>query len=77
MNLVIDELFTNYWFIYQTGFVGTLTPQYTPGPPSSAMQTLEEKAVALQNVQEIENLKAENKDLNEKLETLRGLLIYN
>ena len=55
--------------------MGTLTPQYTPGPPSSAMQTLEEKAAAYQSKEEIENLKSEIKDLNEKLETLRGLNI--
>ncbi|XP_042217203.1 dynactin subunit 1-like isoform X5 [Homarus americanus] len=55
----------------QTGFVETLTPQYTPGAPSSAMQTLEDRVVALQNQQEMENLRGEIHDLNEKLETLR------
>ncbi|XP_076067204.1 dynactin subunit 1-like isoform X5 [Oratosquilla oratoria] len=55
----------------QTGFVETLTPQYTPGPPSSAAQTMEEKVASLQKDQEIENLKGEIRDLNEKLETLR------
>ncbi|XP_066951385.1 dynactin subunit 1 isoform X7 [Macrobrachium rosenbergii] len=55
----------------QTGFVETLTPQYTPGAPSSAMQTLEDRAQLLQNQQEMENMRAEIRDLNEKLETLR------
>lgn len=50
----------------------TLTPQYTPGAPSSAMQTLEDKVAALQAQQEMENLRGEIHDLNEKLETLRG-----
>ena len=36
------------------------------------MQTLEEKASASQAQQEIENLKAENRDLSEKLETLKS-----
>ncbi|XP_066951384.1 dynactin subunit 1 isoform X6 [Macrobrachium rosenbergii] len=55
----------------ETGFVETLTPQYTPGAPSSAMQTLEDRAQLLQNQQEMENMRAEIRDLNEKLETLR------
>ncbi|XP_063845049.1 dynactin subunit 1-like isoform X3 [Scylla paramamosain] len=55
----------------QTNFVETLTPQYTPGAPSSAMQTLEDKVAALQAQQEMENLRGEIQDLNEKLETLR------
>ncbi|KAG0725011.1 Dynactin subunit 1 [Chionoecetes opilio] len=55
----------------QTNFVETLTPQYTPGAPSSAMQTLEDKVAALQALQEMENLRGEILDLNEKLETLR------
>lgn len=55
----------------ETNFVETLTPQYTPGAPSSAMQTLEDKVAALQAQQEMENLRGEIHDLNEKLETLR------
>lgn len=55
----------------ETGFVETLTPQYTPGAPSTAMQTLEDKAQLIQNQQEMENLRGEIRDLNEKLETLR------
>uniref|UniRef100_A0A0P4WBW4 Dynactin subunit 1 n=1 Tax=Scylla olivacea TaxID=85551 RepID=A0A0P4WBW4_SCYOL len=55
----------------ETNFVETLTPQYTPGAPSSAMQTLEDKVAALQAQQEMENLRGEIQDLNEKLETLR------
>ncbi|XP_069980801.1 dynactin subunit 1 isoform X6 [Penaeus vannamei] len=55
----------------QTNFVETLTPQYTPGAPSSAMQTLEDKMAAMQMQQEMENLRGEIRDLNEKLETLR------
>ncbi|XP_042867886.1 dynactin subunit 1-like isoform X7 [Penaeus japonicus] len=55
----------------QTNFVETLTPQFTPGAPSSAMQTLEDKMAAMQTQQEMENLRGEIRDLNEKLETLR------
>ncbi|XP_069980797.1 dynactin subunit 1 isoform X3 [Penaeus vannamei] len=55
----------------ETNFVETLTPQYTPGAPSSAMQTLEDKMAAMQMQQEMENLRGEIRDLNEKLETLR------
>ncbi|KAK8721725.1 hypothetical protein OTU49_012535, partial [Cherax quadricarinatus] len=55
----------------ETNFVETLTPQYTPGAPSSAMQTLEDRVATLQMQQEMENLRDEIKDLNEKLETLR------
>ncbi|XP_069184911.1 dynactin subunit 1 isoform X3 [Procambarus clarkii] len=55
----------------QTNFVETLTPQYTPGAPSSAMQTLEDRVATLQMQQEMENLRGEIRDLNEKLETLR------
>ncbi|KAK3872406.1 hypothetical protein Pcinc_022506 [Petrolisthes cinctipes] len=55
----------------ETNFVETLTAQYTPGAPSSAMQTLEDKVAALQTQQEMENLHSEVHDLNEKLETLR------
>ncbi|XP_042867882.1 dynactin subunit 1-like isoform X3 [Penaeus japonicus] len=55
----------------ETNFVETLTPQFTPGAPSSAMQTLEDKMAAMQTQQEMENLRGEIRDLNEKLETLR------
>ncbi|XP_069184920.1 dynactin subunit 1 isoform X11 [Procambarus clarkii] len=55
----------------ETNFVETLTPQYTPGAPSSAMQTLEDRVATLQMQQEMENLRGEIRDLNEKLETLR------
>ncbi|XP_071536929.1 dynactin subunit 1 isoform X4 [Panulirus ornatus] len=55
----------------QTNFVETLTPQYTPGAPSSAMQTLEDRVAVLQAQQEMENLRGDIRDLNEKLETLR------
>ncbi|CAL4061348.1 unnamed protein product, partial [Meganyctiphanes norvegica] len=54
----------------ETGFVESLTPQFTPGPPSGAMQTLEDKVAAMQTQQEMDNLRADLKDLNEKLETL-------
>ncbi|ROT85060.1 hypothetical protein C7M84_021402 [Penaeus vannamei] len=59
----------------ETNFVETLTPQYTPGAPSSAMQTLEDKMAAMQMQQEMENLRGEIRDLNEKLETLREQLL--
>lgn len=55
----------------ETNFVETLTPQYTPGAPSSAMQTLEDRVAVLQAQQEMENLRGDIRDLNEKLETLR------
>lgn len=64
-------------YLPQTNFVETLTPQYTPGAPSSAMQTLEDKVAALQAQQEMENMRGEIHDLNEKLETLRGTNIRN
>lgn len=59
---------------FQTGFVETLKPQYTPGQALSPNLgvTVEEKLTALQHQQEVENLQAEIKDLNEKLETLKG-----
>ncbi|VVD03906.1 unnamed protein product [Leptidea sinapis] len=58
-----------------TGFVETLTPQFTPGQSMTSPQpnaaAVEEKLANLQAQQEITNLKAEVEDLKEKLETLR------
>ncbi|GBP36249.1 Dynactin subunit 1 [Eumeta japonica] len=56
----------------ETGFVETLTPQYTPGqsitsPPAPS----EDKLANLHAQQEITQLKSEVEDLKEKLETLR------
>ncbi|XP_075989035.1 dynactin subunit 1 [Anticarsia gemmatalis] len=59
----------------ETGFVETLTPQYTPGQsitsPQPASSTMEDKLANIQAQQEITNLKAEVEDLKEKLETLK------
>ncbi|XP_069679025.1 dynactin subunit 1 isoform X4 [Periplaneta americana] len=62
----------------QTGFVETLKPQYTPGQAmispgasASASSAVEERLSNLQYQQEIENLKSEVKDLQEKIETLK------
>ncbi|XP_065076699.1 dynactin subunit 1 isoform X3 [Ochlerotatus camptorhynchus] len=58
----------------ETGFVETLKPQFTPGQsltsPSPAPST-EDRIHLLQMQQEIEDLKTQNKDLVEKLETLK------
>ncbi|EDS39730.1 150 kDa dynein-associated polypeptide [Culex quinquefasciatus] len=59
----------------ETGFVETLKPQFTPGQsltsPSPAPSGTEERIHLLQLQQEIEDLKTQNKDLVEKLETLK------
>ncbi|CAG5036980.1 unnamed protein product [Parnassius apollo] len=59
----------------ETGFVETLTPQYTPGQsitsPQTASTAVEDKLANMQAQQEITNLKAEVEDLKEKLETLK------
>lgn len=44
----------------------------SPGA-SSGSNTVEEKLSNLQNQQEIENLKCEVRDLQEKIETLKGM----
>ncbi|XP_058824299.1 dynactin subunit 1 isoform X6 [Topomyia yanbarensis] len=58
----------------ETGFVETLKPQFTPGQsltsPSPAPST-EDRIHLLQLQQEIEDMKMQNKDLVEKLETLK------
>ncbi|XP_058447001.1 dynactin subunit 1 isoform X2 [Malaya genurostris] len=59
----------------ETGFVETLKPQFTPGQsltsPSPAPSTTEDRIHLLQLQQEIEDMKTQNKDLVEKLETLK------
>ncbi|XP_038221509.1 dynactin subunit 1 isoform X3 [Zerene cesonia] len=59
----------------ETGFVETLTPQFTPGQSITSPQTTttaaEDKLANLQAQQEITNLKTEVEDLKEKLETLK------
>ncbi|KAL0852830.1 hypothetical protein ABMA27_012633 [Loxostege sticticalis] len=58
----------------ETGFVETLTPQYTPGQSITSPQpqpSVEDKLANLQAQQEITTLKAEVEDLKEKLETLK------
>lgn len=59
---------------FQTGFVETLKTQFTPGQPlsPSLSSAIEERVSGMQLAQENENLKAEIRDLNEKLETLKG-----
>ncbi|XP_060809126.1 dynactin subunit 1 isoform X2 [Amyelois transitella] len=58
----------------ETGFVGTLTPQFTPGQSITSPQpttSAEDKMANLQAQQEITSLKSEVEDLKEKLETLK------
>lgn len=59
----------------ETGFVETLTPQYTPGQsitsPQPASSSMEDKIANMQAQQEITTLKAEVEDLKEKLETIK------
>ncbi|KAL7291348.1 hypothetical protein TKK_0014946 [Trichogramma kaykai] len=57
-----------------TGFVENLKPQFVPGQaigPSAISNTMEEKLSLLQAQQENDNLKAQIKDLNERIEVLR------
>ncbi|CAK1556045.1 unnamed protein product [Leptosia nina] len=59
----------------ETGFVETLTPQFTLGQsitsPLPSSTAVEDKLANIQAQQEITNLKSEVEDLKEKLETLR------
>ncbi|CAH1642109.1 unnamed protein product [Spodoptera littoralis] len=59
----------------ETGFVETLTPQYTPGQsitsPQPASSSMEDKIANMQAQQEITTLKSEVEDLKEKLETIK------
>ncbi|XP_072941306.1 dynactin subunit 1 [Epargyreus clarus] len=55
----------------ETGFVETLTPQYTPGQSITSPQVSEDKLANIQAQQEIASLKTEVEDLKEKLETLK------
>ncbi|XP_049883167.1 dynactin subunit 1 isoform X4 [Pectinophora gossypiella] len=58
----------------ETGFVETLTPQYTPGQSITSPQpapSVEDKLANLQAQQEITQLKSEVEDLKEKLETIK------
>ncbi|CAH0730397.1 unnamed protein product, partial [Brenthis ino] len=59
----------------ETGFVETLTPQYTPGQsltsPQPVSTAVEDKLANIQAQQEIIALKTEVEDLKEKLETLK------
>ncbi|XP_046435781.1 dynactin subunit 1 isoform X1 [Neodiprion fabricii] len=60
-----------------TGFVETLKPQFVPGQAIASQSVtalgsaIEEKLSHMQMMQENDNLKAQVRDLNEKLETLR------
>ncbi|XP_050359357.1 dynactin subunit 1 isoform X6 [Nymphalis io] len=59
----------------ETGFVETLTPQFTPGQsltsPQPVSTAMEDKLANIQAQQEIVTLKSEVEDLKEKLETLK------
>ncbi|XP_015594869.1 dynactin subunit 1 isoform X2 [Cephus cinctus] len=59
----------------ETGFVETLKPQFVPGQSiagsGAAASSVEEKLSHLQLQQENDNLKAQVRDLNEKLDTLK------
>jgi hypothetical protein len=48
----------------------------SPGASSCSGNTVEEKFNNLQNQQETENLKSEVRDLQEKIETLKGMIIH-
>jgi len=63
--------------------VETLKPQYipgqamiSPGASSCSATAVEEKFNNLQNQQETENLKSEIRDLQEKIDTLKGMIIH-
>lgn len=91
MKKKIDKNCSNFsplWsniFTFQTGFVETLKPQFTPGqvmlsPGQSAQQQITTNAptnVGVTNVsmlqQQIEGLKEQLKDVTEKYETLKGV----
>lgn len=47
----------------------------SPGVPSAGVSTVEERLSNLQQQHEMENLQAEVRDLQEKLETLKGMTI--
>ncbi|KAM3956837.1 dynactin subunit 1 [Aphomia sociella] len=58
----------------ETGFVETLTPQFTPGQSITSPQpvpSVEDKLANIQAQQEITQLKSEVEDLKEKLETIK------
>lgn len=61
----------------------TLKPQYipgqamiSPGASSCSASTVEDKFSNLQNQQESENLKSEIRDLQEKIDTLKGMITH-
>lgn len=59
-------------FHFQTGFLETLRPQFTPGQSlTSPAISAEDKLHALQQQQQIEELKSQIVDLTEKLETIK------
>ncbi|CAH2987621.1 unnamed protein product [Chilo suppressalis] len=69
-----DSAAKNRASFVETGFVETLTPQYTPGQSITSPQPVssnEDKLANIQAQQEITQLKSEVVDLNEKLETLK------
>ena len=48
----------------------------SPGASSCSANAVEEKFNNLQNQQETENLKSEIRDLQEKIDTLKGMIIH-
>jgi len=48
----------------------------SPGASSCSANTVEDKFNNLQNQQENENLKSEIRDLQEKIDTLKGMIIH-
>lgn len=48
----------------------------SPGASSSSANTVEDRFNNLQNQQEVENLKSEKRDLQEKIDTLKGMIIH-
>lgn len=64
--------------IFQTGFVETLKANFTPGQPlsPSLSMAIEERVTGIQLQHENDNLKAEIRDLNEKIDTLKSLVPF-
>lgn len=61
-----------FWF--QTGFVETLKPQFTPGAviaTPTPITSVDEKISHLQLQQELENRNQQIRDLTEKIDTLK------
>lgn len=84
IHIVCNFNFISLFFRKQTGFASDreIIPTYTPGTPASVISTpISTPLVGMSGeerfsaVQALEALRNENKDLTEKLETLKGLYI--